>query len=77
MICYDVRMRESMMLRINGEIRAVPSPANVKDLLQFLGVGQERVAVELNRGIVRRADWEATPLRDQDKVEIVQFVGGG
>ncbi len=66
-----------MCLEINGETRAVPPIANVRDLLLFLGVGQDRIAVELNRRIVRRKDWEATPLADKDRVEIVQFVGGG
>ncbi len=66
-----------MILEINGDIRTVPSPANVRSLLQLLGIGQDRIAVELNRRIVRRKDWEKTFLSDRDKVEIVQFVGGG
>jgi thiamine biosynthesis protein ThiS len=37
----------------------------------------ERVAVELNREIVPRADWPKAALRDGDKLEIVHFVGGG
>jgi sulfur carrier protein len=64
-------------LEINGELKSVPAPNCLTDLLRFLGVGQERVAVELNRNIIRRKDWDATPVSDRDKVEIVQFVGGG
>ena len=37
----------------------------------------DRVAVELNREIVQRAQWTATTLNDGDKLEIVHFVGGG
>ena len=66
-----------MKLEINGEPREVPSVANVRELLQFLGIAEDRVAVEVNRKIIRRADWESTPVFSLDRVEIVQFVGGG
>jgi len=42
-----------------------------------LGIGESRVAVELNGKIIRRAEWEQMRLSDMDRVEIVQFVGGG
>jgi len=51
--------------------------ANVTQLIQELGLPTERIAVEVNRRIVRRADWDETALHDRDKIEIVQFVGGG
>ncbi len=66
-----------MTLQINGEARSVPQAANIRELLQFLGIGQTMVAVELNRRIVRRKDWDTTVLAESDRVEIVQFVGGG
>ena len=46
-------------------------------LLQQLGLKADRVAVELNREIVARGSWESTPLKEGDRLEIVQFVGGG
>jgi thiamine biosynthesis protein ThiS len=70
-------MPEWMTLEINGEPRPVPLLANVGELILFLGVGQDSIAVEVNRRIVRRADWDVTPLGNKDRVEIVQFVGGG
>jgi sulfur carrier protein len=66
-----------MTLHINGESRSVPAVSNLLELIAHLGIGQDRVAIELNRQIIRRKDWETTPLRDMDKIEIVQFVGGG
>jgi thiamine biosynthesis protein ThiS len=66
-----------MLLEINGETRSLPAVASVGELLQSLGVARDRVAVELNRRIVRRQDWADTPVREMDKIEIVQFVGGG
>ncbi len=74
---YDDSSMDSMMLEINGETRTISPVANVRELLQQLGIAEGRVAVEVNRKIIRRADWETTTLSDRDRVEIVQFVGGG
>jgi thiamine biosynthesis protein ThiS len=68
---------EKMMLEINGEAREIPPVSTVRELLDVLGIAGARVAVEVNRKIVRRRDWEKSPICDRDKVEIVQFVGGG
>jgi thiamine biosynthesis protein ThiS len=74
---YDDGSMDKMTLEINGESRAVSPVSNVRELLEQLGIAESRVAVELNRKIVRRRDWEDTPIADSDRVEIVQFVGGG
>ncbi len=66
-----------LTLEINGEKRTVPRVASLSELLSFLEIREERVAVELNRKIVRRAEWAVTTLVDNDHLEIVQFVGGG
>jgi sulfur carrier protein len=67
----------AIKLEINGEMREIPPVANVKELLQFLGIAESHVALELNRKIIRRGEWETTPISNLDCVEIVQFVGGG
>ena len=67
----------NMTLVINGESRGFPAIQNVQELVDRLGVARDRIAVELNRRIIRRADWNSTPVRDGDRIEIVQFVGGG
>jgi thiamine biosynthesis protein ThiS len=74
---YDVGLMGTITLEINGEIRTMPAVSNVQELLEQLGVPQTRVAVELNRKIIRRVEWEKTPISNLDRVEIVQFVGGG
>jgi thiamine biosynthesis protein ThiS len=66
-----------MTLEINGETREIAPVSNVRELLQQLGIAEGRVAVEVNRKIIRRGDWDQTPISRRDKVEIVQFVGGG
>ena len=64
-------------LEINGVIREIPPVANARELLKFLEITEDRVALEINRKIIRRTDWDHTPVVDGDRVEIVRFVGGG
>jgi len=66
-----------MRLIINGDDREFSSVPTLAALLQQLEMKPDRVAVELNRELVPRSQWAATPLRDGDKLEIVHFVGGG
>jgi thiamine biosynthesis protein ThiS len=66
-----------MKLIINGQEQKFDAALSLASLLQRLGMKQDRVAVELNREIVRRELWAETQLSDGDKLEIVHFVGGG
>lgn len=66
-----------MKVIINGEEKAVDNVSSVSDLLRELGLKADRVAVELNREIAARTSWDSTQLKDGDRIEIVQFVGGG
>ncbi len=66
-----------MTLHINGEQREFPDGLTVAALVGQLGMKPDRVAVELNLEIVPRTQWEATTLKDGDKLEVVHFVGGG
>lgn len=71
------RQGKVISIAINGERRDVPAGLNIRNLVSHLGLDPERVAVELNRRLVRRADWEATPVEEGASIEIVTFVGGG
>ena len=66
-----------MQLTINGEARSFDSPLTLATLLEKLGLKQDRVAVEHNLNLISRTQWESTALTDGDRLEIVQFVGGG
>jgi thiamine biosynthesis protein ThiS len=66
-----------MNLIINGEDRQFDSVLTIAALLERLGMKPDRVAVELNRELVSRERWASTQLSDDDKLEIVHFVGGG
>jgi sulfur carrier protein len=66
-----------MKLIINGQEQSFDSTLSLAALIEKLGMKQDRVAVELNREIVRREAWAETKLSEGDKLEIVHFVGGG
>ena len=62
---------------VNGEPKRVPRGLDVARLLAWLAIDASRVAVELNREIVRKTQWSSTPVLDGAQVEVVWFVGGG
>jgi thiamine biosynthesis protein ThiS len=66
-----------MRIQINGEPRDFDALLSLTALLEQLGMKADRVAVELNRSIVPREQWAETSLGEGDRLEIVQFVGGG
>jgi len=66
-----------MRLFINGEEKNFADPLSLAQLIEQLGMKGDRVAVELNREIISRSQWADTALKDDDRLEIVHFVGGG
>ena len=66
-----------MRLHINGEEKSYDGPLTLAALIRKMGLKSDRVAVELNRDIVPRDQWEKTSLSADDQLEIVHFVGGG
>jgi thiamine biosynthesis protein ThiS len=65
-----------MTLTVNGESRQVPDGETIRSLVARHGLTPERVAIELNRRLIRSDKYDQ-PLKDGDEVEIVTFVGGG
>jgi len=68
---------ESRNIVVNGVARQAPSGQTLLDLLRELQLEPSRVAVEMDRRIVKRSEWETLELPAGAKIEIVQFVGGG
>lgn len=66
-----------MKLVVNGAPKELPAGLTVAALLVTLSIPRERVAVEVNGEVVRRAEHERHLLREGDVVEVVSFVGGG
>jgi thiamine biosynthesis protein ThiS len=68
---------KTIQVVLNGDPKRVPEGLNVARLLEFLAIDASKVAVELNRSIVRKQDWSATAIEDGAQLEVVWFVGGG
>ncbi len=62
---------------VNGQVRLAPEGCTLHELLEWLQIDPARVAVELNRFIVRRPAWGETIVGPGATLEVVQFVGGG
>lgn len=66
-----------MLVQLNGESREVRDQATLDDLVSELSLQPARIAIELNKDVVRRGKWAETVLAEGDRIEIVHFVGGG
>ena len=66
-----------MNIIVNGESRSMESDASLGQLLVMLGLDGKRIAVEVNRDIVPRSDYDSFKLSDNDTIEIVNAIGGG
>ena len=64
-------------IRVNGAPMQVPQAETLLGLLERLKLDPARVAIELDRRIVKQPQWGSTRLEEGSAVEIVQFVGGG
>ena len=64
-------------IRLNGEIKEVPAGISISGLLQLAGYGERRVAIERNGEIVPRSQHLITEVAANDRIEIVQSIGGG
>ena len=69
--------RECVFVQVNGEKQELLVGTTVGQLLEQLGLNPARVAIEYNLTILPKGKWELTRLAAGDKLEIVQFVGGG
>jgi sulfur carrier protein len=69
-----------LTLTINGqprEFEALEPSATIAQLVAAMELKGDRIAVELNREIAQRTQWEQLRLQSGDRLEIVHFVGGG
>jgi sulfur carrier protein len=66
-----------MRVIVNDQATELPDAATVTDLLTRLALPGTRVAVEVNRQLVRRVQHGDTRLSDGDIIEVVTLVGGG
>ncbi|MGB7069197.1 MAG: sulfur carrier protein ThiS [Pyrinomonadaceae bacterium] len=66
-----------MKVFINGETREIPDGFHLAQLLTHFEMPTQRIAVERNSEVVHRTAWTETLVADGDRIEVIQFVGGG
>ncbi len=66
-----------MTITINGEAKEIAREINLTELLRYFSLPDERIAIELNKTVVRKKDWEDIKINEADRIEIIHFVGGG
>jgi len=66
-----------MKLIINGEDKSFDSDINLKDIIINLKIEDKVMAAAVNMNIVKKSDWSNFILKENDKIELLQFVGGG
>jgi sulfur carrier protein len=66
-----------MKIFINGQEQEVEENITVDELIEFLKIRERTMATAVNMKIVKEWDWIGYTLNDGDKIEFLQFVGGG
>ena len=66
-----------MRIQLNGQDHELPGPVTLASLVERLGLDARKIAIERNLEIVPRSTYQSTMLDDGDRLEIVNFVGGG
>jgi thiamine biosynthesis protein ThiS len=66
-----------MRIQLNGQDHDLPGPMTLAGLVERLGLDARKIAIERNLEIVPRSTYAATMLGEGDRLEIVNFVGGG
>jgi thiamine biosynthesis protein ThiS len=69
-------LEKRMQITINGELRDITT-RTMMQLLESLDIDPRKVAVERNAEILPKAEYATTTLADNDRIEIMHFVGGG
>ena len=70
-------MKKKIKIKINGKTNKIDDKTKLSDLIKNLKVPLKKVAIELNREIVDKKNLNKINLKDNDKIEIVHFIGGG
>jgi sulfur carrier protein len=66
-----------MQILVNGESTSVAEGLTLGELIGQLHLAGQRLAIELNGGIVPRSRWTEVRLGEGDRAEIVRAIGGG
>tara|TARA_Y100001970_G_scaffold276781_1_gene380003 strand:- start:11276 stop:11479 length:204 start_codon:yes stop_codon:yes gene_type:complete len=64
-------------IQLNGKVLKIQRNMTIKDLLKKYKLKENKIAIELNGTILHKNKFKTRQVKDKDKIEIVQFIGGG
>ena len=62
---------------INGEKKLISISSNLSDVLKNFEINTNKIAIEINQKVIPKSLYKNTLIKNEDKIEIVQFIGGG
>ena len=68
---------KKIKIRVNGKVKSISDNYNMLDLVKNLKISMKKVAIELNQEIINKKNISKITLKENDKIEIVHFIGGG
>ena len=68
---------KKIKIKANGKIKSIPDNYKMSDLVNKLKIPIKKVAIELNQEIIDKKNIDKINLKNNDKIEIVHFIGGG
>ena len=68
---------KKIKIKINGKIKSIIQNSSLSELLKKLKIPLNKVAIELNEEIIDKKKINKIKLNNQDKIEVVHFIGGG
>lgn len=66
-----------MKIILNGREEIIPPGTTLEGLISLRGLIPDNIIVEYNRALVKKETWPGIVLKENDRLEIIKFVGGG
>ena len=70
-------MKKKIKIKLNGKLKAISNNSTLFNIVQKNKIPLRKVAIELNKEIVDKKKIKSINLKNNDKIEIVHFIGGG
>ncbi len=70
-------IKKIMQIIVNGEKLDFPNSLNIEEFIDYLGFQNQRIAIEVNEAIVPKSNHSTYTLSNNDRVEVINAVGGG
>ena len=70
-------MKKKIKIKLNGKLKTINNKSTLFNIVQKNKIQLAKVAIELNREIVDKKKIKNINLKNNDKIEIVHFIGGG